>query len=275
VLQQFEKSVAAAQARDKVTNLFGQHVSPVVVEQLLDANVQSERRTVCVLFLDIRGFTAMTRTRSADETVSLLNDFFAEMIAVVDRHHGIINKFLGFVRGFRLKRGALAATNNCENQNLVIVGCTDAAIAAAVKALADFLPGGGQLAVDENGEMLGTGVSLDVAGCMSSASWEMVTESSRQLDTLVKDSLGGVMKNPFLIASFIGLVAVPDLGLTELGLVVDGGEELIDPVLQIIPGVVAADAMKVCCRCPSHIHDVHELMSSKHPNAVDGETHMQ
>jgi adenylate cyclase len=93
--QQFENSVAAAVARDRVTNLFGQHVSPVVVEQLLGTDVQSERRTVCVLFLDIRGFTAMTRTRSADETVTLLNDFFAEMIEIVDRHNGFINKFLG------------------------------------------------------------------------------------------------------------------------------------------------------------------------------------
>ena len=93
--QQFENSVAATAARDKVTNLFGQHVSPVVVEQLLDAKLQSERRTVCVLFLDIRGFTAMTRTRSADETVALLNDFFAEMIEIVDLNNGFINKFLG------------------------------------------------------------------------------------------------------------------------------------------------------------------------------------
>jgi adenylate cyclase len=105
--QQFENSVAAAQARDKVTNLFGQHVSPAVVEQLLDTKLQSERRTVCVLFLDIRGFTAMTRTRSADETVTLLNDFFAEMIEIVDRHNGFINKFLG--DGFLALFGAALA----------------------------------------------------------------------------------------------------------------------------------------------------------------------
>ena len=93
--RQFDNSVAAAQARDRVTNLFGQHVSPAVVEQLLDAELVSETRTVCILFLDIRGFTAMTRSRSAVETVALLNDFFAEMVAIVDRHNGIINKFLG------------------------------------------------------------------------------------------------------------------------------------------------------------------------------------
>ena len=94
---QFENSVAAAAARDRVTNLFGQHVSPAVVDQLLatQADPPSEMRTVCVMFLDIRGFTAMTRTRPAGATVALLNDFFAEMVAIVDRHNGIINKFLG------------------------------------------------------------------------------------------------------------------------------------------------------------------------------------
>ena len=95
--RQFEASVAAAAARDRVTNLFGQHVSPAVVDRLLAARTDppSEMRTVCVLFLDIRGFTAMTRVQPASETVALLNDFFAKMVEIVDRNGGIINKFLG------------------------------------------------------------------------------------------------------------------------------------------------------------------------------------
>jgi adenylate cyclase len=95
--RQFEKSVTVAAARDRVTNLFGQHVSPAVVDRLLatQSDPPSEMREVCVLFLDIRGFTAMTRQRPAGETVALLNDFFAEMIDIVDHHNGIINKFLG------------------------------------------------------------------------------------------------------------------------------------------------------------------------------------
>jgi adenylate cyclase len=97
LLRQFGNSVAATAARDRVTNLFGQHVSRAVVDQLLasQADPPSEMRTVCVLFLDIRGFTAMTRERAAAETVALLNAFFAEMVAIVDRDGGIINKFLG------------------------------------------------------------------------------------------------------------------------------------------------------------------------------------
>ena len=95
--RQFEASVAAAAARDRVTNLFGQHVSPAVVDRLLATRTDppSEMRRVCVLFLDIRGFTAMSRVRAASATVALLNDFFADMIEIVDRHNGIINKFLG------------------------------------------------------------------------------------------------------------------------------------------------------------------------------------
>ncbi|SKA39234.1 adenylate cyclase [Enhydrobacter aerosaccus] len=95
--RQFEDSVTAAAARDRVTNLFGQHVSPAVVDRLLASHTDppSEIRPVCVLFLDIRGFTAMSRTRPAAETVALLNDFFADMVAIVDRHGGIVNKFLG------------------------------------------------------------------------------------------------------------------------------------------------------------------------------------
>lgn len=95
--RQFDNSVATAAARDRVTNLFGQHVSPAVVDRLLATGAESpsEIRRVCVMFLDIRGFTAQTRVRAAPETVALLNDFFGEMVDIVDRHHGIVNKFLG------------------------------------------------------------------------------------------------------------------------------------------------------------------------------------
>jgi adenylate cyclase len=83
--------------RERVTNLFGQHVSPAVVERLLDRPVDAagEMRDICVLFLDIRNFTAYSRARPPAEVVAYLNELFAFMIEAVDRHHGIINKFLG------------------------------------------------------------------------------------------------------------------------------------------------------------------------------------
>jgi adenylate cyclase len=93
----FERALVAASARDRVTNLFGQHVSPQVVDRLLEIGAAelSEMRLVCVMFVDIRGFTAAARERTPAEVVARLDDAFAILVEIVDRHHGIVNKFLG------------------------------------------------------------------------------------------------------------------------------------------------------------------------------------
>jgi adenylate cyclase len=93
----FEHAAEEAAARERVTNLFGQHVSPSVVERLLDRahGEAGEIREVCVMFLDIRDFTAQSRSHRPQEVVEYLNRAFAFMIEAVERHHGIINKFLG------------------------------------------------------------------------------------------------------------------------------------------------------------------------------------
>ena len=95
--RKFTRAAEETFARERVTNLFGQHVSPEVVDQLLDqpTEIGGETREVCVMFLDIRNFTAQSRAREPTEVVDFLNDNFAFMIEAVDRHHGIINKFLG------------------------------------------------------------------------------------------------------------------------------------------------------------------------------------
>jgi adenylate cyclase len=93
----FRRALAATSARDAVTNLFGQHVSPQVVERLLaiGAAELSEMRRVCVMFVDIRSFTAAARTRTPAVVVARLDAVFEILVDVVDRHNGIVNKFLG------------------------------------------------------------------------------------------------------------------------------------------------------------------------------------
>ncbi len=93
----FRRALAAASSRDAVTNLFGQHVSPRVVERLLaiGAAELSEMRSVCVMFVDIRSFTTAARTRTPAEVVERLDDVFEILVDIVDRHNGIVNKFLG------------------------------------------------------------------------------------------------------------------------------------------------------------------------------------
>lgn len=93
----FAASIRAATARDRVTNLFGQHVSPQVVERLLleGASTQSNIRQVAVMFVDFRSFTAGARERSPQDVVDRLDGAFAVLVEILDRHGGIVNKFLG------------------------------------------------------------------------------------------------------------------------------------------------------------------------------------
>jgi adenylate cyclase len=95
--RQFEASILAASTRDRITNLFGQHVSPQVVEQLMTegATSESEIRRVAVMFVDFRSFTAAASTRSPREVVDRLDGAFAVLVDILDRHGGIVNKFLG------------------------------------------------------------------------------------------------------------------------------------------------------------------------------------
>ncbi|MDE5452373.1 adenylate/guanylate cyclase domain-containing protein [Bradyrhizobium sp. CSA112] len=95
--RQFEASIKAATARDRITNLFGQHVSPQVVERLMaeGTKTDSDIRRVAVMFVDFRSFTAGARSRTPQEVVDRLDGAFAVLVDILDRHGGIVNKFLG------------------------------------------------------------------------------------------------------------------------------------------------------------------------------------
>lgn len=95
--RQFEASILAATARDRITNLFGQHVSPQVVERLMaeGTGTKSDVRRVAVMFVDFRSFTAGASSRTPQEVVDRLDGAFAVLVDILDRHGGIVNKFLG------------------------------------------------------------------------------------------------------------------------------------------------------------------------------------
>ena len=178
-------------------------------------------------------------------------------VAIIDRHKATPNAGVGFVRGFRLKRGALAASTNCDDMNIVVLGASDGEMMCAVQAVADI---GGGFAVVEGDKVLYS-VPLPIAGCMSDQPWEVVADQSRACDRAA-EAIGCEMRAPFMIMSFIGLSVVPDLGLTELGLVDTSTQAFTDVVLGLKGGLV-------CCRCPSHAHDVHKMMGSTGFRAVE------
>lgn len=77
---------------------FGGHVSPVVMKEILAGNVQlgaGKRQRVCVLFADIRGFTARSEKSSPEDIIELLNGYFAQMTEAIHKHGGVVDKFIG------------------------------------------------------------------------------------------------------------------------------------------------------------------------------------
>ena len=110
------ETLREARERERVIALFGQHVSPEVVNQLLaqPTGEHAALRQVCVMVLDIRNFTTFSESRAADEVVRYLNTLWSFMVRTVNDHHGIVNKFLG--DGFLAVFGApLSTGSDCAN----------------------------------------------------------------------------------------------------------------------------------------------------------------
>ena len=170
-------------------------------------------------------------------------------IAIVDRHYGDAQCGVGFVRGFTLARGAVAVSINCTNANIVAVGVHDHDIAVAVDALRD--QGGGFVVVVDG--VVTARVVLPVGGMMSAAPWETTAAQLSAANDVVFE-LGCRIRSPFMVLSFVGLGVVPDLGLTELGLIDATTQSFVDLVLSIGPNGVVA------CRCPNHDFPVHAIM---------------
>lgn len=83
--------------RNKIVNMFGQQVSSSIVDELLSNNnkIESEEKYVCVMFLDIRGFTQIVENKKPEYIIKYQNKVFGFMIDIIIKHHGIINQFIG------------------------------------------------------------------------------------------------------------------------------------------------------------------------------------
>jgi adenine deaminase len=135
-------------------------------------------------------------------------------IAVIERHRGTGNVGLGFVRGFGLKRGAIASTVAHDNHNIVVVGASDEDMLAAARTVADT--GGGQ-AVVADGKVLAS-VPLPIAGLMSDLPLEDVRSRIGAMTGAARE-LGGTLPDPLMTMSFLALAVIPELKITDLGLV--------------------------------------------------------
>lgn len=135
-------------------------------------------------------------------------------LSVVERYGKNGNIGIGFVHGFSLQKGALAYSMSHDHHNIVVVGTNEIDMAAAVNEVAR-LHGGLSIACD--GQIKGS-MELPIGGLMSEKTADEVMEQMDLLNAEVK-KMGCELSAPFMTLSFISLPTVPELGLTDMGLV--------------------------------------------------------
>lgn len=135
-------------------------------------------------------------------------------LVVVERHKASGNIGRGLVRGFGLTRGALASSVAHDSHNIVAVGTSDEDIFGAVKEI-ERMHGG--LAVVVEGKVVDS-LALPVAGLLSPEPLAEVAAKVQKLETIAHD-MGSKLTAPFATLSFLALPVIPEIRLTDLGLV--------------------------------------------------------
>jgi len=135
-------------------------------------------------------------------------------IAVLGRHNDNGNVGRGFVKGFGLKRGAIASSVGHDSHNICVIGCDDRDMETAVNRLIE-LRGGFAAAADDK---IVAELALPIAGLMSERPFEEVEQGLRRLRAAVR-ALGTELHEPFLQMAFLPLPVIPHLRITDKGLV--------------------------------------------------------
>jgi adenine deaminase len=133
-------------------------------------------------------------------------------VAVIERHKATGAYSKGFVKGLGLKRGAIASTVAHDSHNLIVAGVDDESMAKAVNYLAQ--EGGGMVVVADRISYL----ALKIAGLMSTESIKNVVKKHEALKYALKE-IGPGLETAFMAMSFLALPVIPELRITDKGLV--------------------------------------------------------
>jgi adenine deaminase len=169
-------------------------------------------------------------TRKLMEKVKMVNGFVVPDIerdilklVVMERHRASGNIGLGLVKGFGLKKGALVSSIAHDSHNVIAVGADDRDIYIGIKEVERL---GGGLAVVADGRVLGS-LALPIAGLLSREPLTKVVDKLEHIKALAV-GLGTALPSPFATLSFMALPVIPELRLTDLGLVDVNAFKLID-----------------------------------------------
>ncbi|MBO3700671.1 adenine deaminase [Roseivirga sp. E12] len=142
--------------------------------------------------------------------VSDVNQDMLKMV-VVNRYNNA-DPAIAFIKNFNLKEGALASSVGHDSHNIIAVGVDDESIVAAINLIIEAK--GGVSAVSKNKEQI---LPLPVAGIMSAGDGYEIAESYTKIDQMTKE-MGSTLVSPFMTLSFMALLVIPNLKLSDLGL---------------------------------------------------------
>jgi len=181
-----------------------------------DFQVPAHRRQVRVIVArDGELITGQTSASLPRENGTLLADPAQDVlkIAVVNRYEDTAPA-VAFVQGFGLRRGAIASCVGHDSHNIIAVGTDDASLCRAVNEV--IRNQGGISAVGGNGEI--HSLPLPIAGIMTQADGYETARAYSVLDKVAREELGSSLSAPFMTLSFMSLLVIPDLKLSDKGL---------------------------------------------------------
>ena len=187
------------------------HAEPIKVEDLF---VKDEGKHIKVIAsMEGNLITNTIITAPKVENGNLVSDTSRDILKVV-----VLNRYkkaepaIGFINGFGLKRGAIATSVAHDSHNIVVVGCSDEDIARAINLL--VMTKGGMVACSETEFAL---LPLPIAGLMSLEEGSRVAEDYERADQLAHE-FGCTLYSPFMTLSFMALLVIPELKLSDKGL---------------------------------------------------------
>ncbi|MEZ4904796.1 MAG: adenine deaminase [Spirosomataceae bacterium] len=135
-------------------------------------------------------------------------------IVVVNRYHSA-PVAVGFIKNFGLKEGAMASSVAHDSHNIIAVGCNDEALAHAINLVIEAQGGISAIGDSPNQTLL---LALPIAGLMANEDGYEVAKHYTELDNFVKKTLKSNLSAPFMTLSFMGLLVIPSLKMSDLGL---------------------------------------------------------
>jgi adenine deaminase len=144
-------------------------------------------------------------------------------IGVLERHHHSGNTGLGFVKGFGLKTGALASSIAHDSHNIIVIGTNEKDMAFACNRLKVI--GGGIVLC--SGSEVKSELELPIAGLMSDKELDYVVGKQKEMEDKISE-MGCKLRAPLITMSFLALPVIPELKITDRGLVDVEKREIVD-----------------------------------------------